>query len=189
MATTPSARSEAGAPGLRAETFCEAFHLTAASRAGEVALRTPEGATEITWGEYADRARNVAAGLASLGVGRGDTVALMLTNRPEFHVADCGAMHLGATTFSVYNTSSPEQVEYLLSDAANRVIVTERAFVDRVQAARGATAVEHVVLVDGEAGGADEMTLAELEVRGDPRFDFEAAWRAVQPEDVLTLIY
>jgi long-chain acyl-CoA synthetase len=186
MATTPSPRSQEDAPGLRAETLCEAFQLTAAVFADEVALRTPGGDTEISWREYAERAARVAAGLADLGIERGDTVALMLTNRPEFHVADCGGMHLGATTFSVYNTSSPEQIEYLLSDAANRVIVTEQAFLDRVLAAREGTAVEHVVVVDGDGG---DLTLAELESRGDPRFDFEAAWRAVEPGDVLTLIY
>jgi long-subunit acyl-CoA synthetase (AMP-forming) len=186
MATTPSPRSQEDAPGLRAETLCEAFQLTAADFADEVALRTPGGDTEISWREYAERAARVAAGLADLGIERGDTVALMLTNRPEFHVADCGGMHLGATTFSVYNTSSPEQIEYLLSDAANRVIVTEQAFLDRVLAAREGTAVEHVVVVDGDGG---DLTLAELESRGDPRFDFEAAWRAVEPGDVLTLIY
>jgi long-subunit acyl-CoA synthetase (AMP-forming) len=186
MATTPSPRSQEDAPGLRAETLCEAFQLTAADFADEVALRTPGGDTEISWREYAERAARVAAGLADLGIERGDTVALMLTNRPEFHVADCGGMHLGATTFSVYNTSSPEQIEYLLSDAANRVIVTEQAFLDRVLAAREGTAVEHVVVVDGDGG---DLTLADLESRGDPRFDFEAAWRAVKPGDVLTLIY
>jgi long-subunit acyl-CoA synthetase (AMP-forming) len=186
MATTPSPRSQEDAPGLRAETLCEAFQLTAADFSDEVALRTPGGDTEISWREYAERAARVAAGLADLGIERGDTVALMLTNRPEFHVADCGGMHLGATTFSVYNTSSPEQIEYLLSDAANRVIVTEQAFLDRVLAAREGTAVEHVVVVDGDGG---DLTLADLESRGDPRFDFEAAWRAVKPGDVLTLIY
>ena len=44
----------------------------------------------------------------------------MLTNRIEFHLLDSAAMHLGATPFSIYNTSSPEQIAYLLSDAGNR---------------------------------------------------------------------
>jgi long-subunit acyl-CoA synthetase (AMP-forming) len=58
----------------------------------------------ITWREYAERVRRVAAGLAALGVGRGDAVGIMLTNRPEFHIIDAAALHLGATPFSVYNT-------------------------------------------------------------------------------------
>ena len=72
--------------------------------------------------------QRIAAGLASLGVQRGDTVALMLVNRPEFNIADAGAMHLGATAFSVYNTCTAEQVEFLFGNAANRVVITERKF-------------------------------------------------------------
>src|SRR5688572_3704843 len=79
---------------LAAATLCEAFQITAAERPDDIALRTPGDAVSITWKELATRARNIAAGLAALGVRRGDTVALMLVNRPEFNVADAGAMHL-----------------------------------------------------------------------------------------------
>jgi long-subunit acyl-CoA synthetase (AMP-forming) len=98
-------------------------------------------------------------------------------------------MHLGATCFSVYNTSSPEQVEYVVGDAGNRVIVTEQAFLDTVLAARDKIDdLEHVVVIDGEAPEGT-ISMAELEAMGDTDFDFEAAWRAVEPEDVLCLIY
>jgi len=176
-------------PALDAKTLAEAFQRTAAENAEKVALRTKDDAFSATWGEYAERVRRVAAGLAALGVGRGDTVGLMLTNRPEFHFADAGAMHLGATAFSVYNTSTAEQIAYLLEDAANRVLFTERALLETVTEARaGENALEHVVVVDGEAGERT-LTLADLEARGEEGFDFEAAWRAVEPEDLLTLIY
>ena len=56
----------------------------------------------------------------------------MLVNRPEFHVFDTAAMHLGATSFSIYNTSSPEQIAYLFGDAAPRIVVTEVQFLDRI---------------------------------------------------------
>jgi long-chain acyl-CoA synthetase len=168
-----------------ARTLCASFQATALRAPGEIALRSADGATELTWAEYAGRVRALAAGLAALGVGRGDTVALMLTNRVEFYPCDSAALHLGATPFSIYNTSSPEQIAYLFSNAGNRVVITERAFLDRVRAAAGA--VEHLVCVDGADDGA--ITLDELSQRGDPEFDFEAAWRAVEPDDVLTLIY
>ncbi len=169
-----------------AETLCEAFQITAAERAGEVALRTRGDATSIAWGEYAARVREYAGGLAGLGVGRGDTLALMLVNRPEFNLLDGAAMHLGAVPFSLYNTSSPEQIEFLLADAANRVVVTELTFLDRVLAARGA--VEHVIVVDG-AGEEGTLTLDDLAAGAPAGFDFESAWRAVEPSDLLTLIY
>src|SRR4029450_11301182 len=114
--------------------------------------------------------------------------ALMLVNRPEFNVVDTGAMHLGATAFSIYNTSAPEQVEFLFGNAANRVVITERQFLPVVLAAKAnSPALEHVVLIDGDDEGT--ISLEQLERMGDPDFDFDAAWRAVEPDDVLTLIY
>jgi long-chain acyl-CoA synthetase len=174
MATT-EARSAGTSPrALQAATLCEAFQITVAERPEQVALRTAGGAVEITFAEYAARVERLAAGLTAVGVGRGDTVAMMLTNRPEFHLVDAAAFHLGATPFSVYNTSSPEQIAYLFSNARNRVVVCERQF------AAAMPDVEHLFVVE---------ELDELEAAGDPGFDFEAAWRAVTPDDVLTLIY
>jgi long-subunit acyl-CoA synthetase (AMP-forming) len=174
---------------LSAATMCEAFQITAAERPLGPALRLKDSDYEASFGEYAAAVRRRASGLAALGVGRADTVGFMLTNRPAFLLTDCAAMHLGATCFSVYNTSSPEQIEYVVADAANRVVVTEQAFLGRVLETRERVAtLEHVVVVDGEAP-AGTISLAELEALGDPAFDFEAAWRAVEPDDVLCLIY
>jgi len=164
---------------LGAATLCEAFQITAGARAENVALRTPGGSVEISFAQYAERVRRIAGGLAALGVRRGDTLALMMLNRPEFHLVDTAAMHLGATPFSIYNTSSPEQIAQLLENAASRVAVCESRFLDAVRAARP-PGLEHVVLVE---------ELAELEQQGRANFDFEEAWRGVRPDDVLTLIY
>jgi long-subunit acyl-CoA synthetase (AMP-forming) len=90
---------------LTASTMCEAFQITAAEHPEQVALRTIGGGTSITFAEYASRVRRLAAGLHALGVRGGDTVGLLLTNRPEFHLVDTAAMHLGARPFSIYNTS------------------------------------------------------------------------------------
>jgi long-chain acyl-CoA synthetase len=174
---------------LQAETMCEAFQITAEEQGDAPALRLKDSDYEASWRDYAEAVRKRAAGLAKLGVKRGDTVGFMLVNRPALHLTDAAAMHLGATCFSVYNTSSPEQVEYVVRDAGNKVIVTEQAFLETVLAAREAVeSVEHVVVIDGDA---PEGTIAigELEEMGEPDFDFEAAWRAVEPEDVLCLIY
>src|SRR6202035_4698860 len=131
-------------------TLCEAFQASAVRRGDAPALRTPGGEMEITWREYADRVRVLAAGLAAHGIGRGDTVASMLTNRPEAHLIDTAALHLGATPFSIYNTSSPEQIEYVLTDAGCRLVVTERQFVDRVLDVRAKLpALQYVFVVEG----------------------------------------
>jgi long-chain acyl-CoA synthetase len=166
-----------------------AFQFTAARVPDRPALRTLDGSTEITWGEYNDLVRKTAAGLASLGLKKGDTIAVMLVNRPEFHVTDAAAMHLGATPFSIYNTYTAEQIAFLVEDAAPTIAVTEQQFVDRLLDVKARdNRLEHVIVVDGDApeGG---MTLDELQQRGADDFDFDAAWQAVDAEDVLTLIY
>src|SRR4051794_24625707 len=174
---------------LDAKTACDAFQLTAEAHPDRVAIRTNDDEFSCTWTEYADRVREVAAGLASLGVGKDDTVALMMVNRPEFHFADAGTMHLGAVPFSIYNTYTPEQIQHLVNDAGSAVAITEQSFADRILAARDASdSLEHVIVVDGDPPeGA--MSLDELVSRGDYDFDFEGAWKAVEPEDLLTLIY
>jgi len=174
---------------LGAATMCEAFQLTAAEQGDNPALRLKDADYEASFAEYAETARKRAAGLAALGVGHGDTLGFMLVNRPAFFLTDCAAMHLGAACFSLYNTSSPEQIEYVVADAANRVIVTEQAFLDSVlQVRERVETLEQVVVIDGEAPEGT-ISIAELEEMGDPGFDFEAAWRAVKPDDVLCLIY
>jgi long-subunit acyl-CoA synthetase (AMP-forming) len=172
----------------RPRTFCEAFQDKAASHPDRVALRTVGGGVEITWGEYADKVRGVAAGLAALGTGRGDTVAMMMTNRPEAFIVDTAALHVGATPFSIYNTSSVEQIEYLLGHAESRVAVVEAAFVDRVLEVRGQLpCLEHVFVLDAEVEGT--RPYAELTGVGAADFDLDAAWRAVTPDDLAVLIY
>src|SRR5437899_2321584 len=97
--TAPADQRVLPAPG--AATMCEAFQLTASQRPEQVALRTLGGAVSITFADYMDRVRAIAGGLHALGVRRGDTVGFMLANRPEFHLLDTAAMHLGATPFSI----------------------------------------------------------------------------------------
>ncbi|SEM40694.1 AMP-dependent synthetase/ligase [Rhodococcus maanshanensis] len=169
------------------QTLCEAFQATAARYPDAVALRTPGDGVVITWRLYAKRVRRIAAGLAKLGVRHGDTVGIMLTNRPEFHLVDTAVLHAGATPFSVYNTLAAEQLNYLLTNAGNKVMVCEEQFLPVIEKARAGTAVEHIVCVDAAPAGA--TSLQDLEANGDPDFDFEASWRAVEPDDVLTIIY
>jgi long-chain acyl-CoA synthetase len=176
MELTTARRTERPA-GLDASTLAEAFQLTAAAHPDRVALRLRDDEFSISWGEYADKVRRVAAGLAGLGLERGQAMGIMLTNRPDFHWFDAAALHLGATPFSVYNTYTAEQIQHQVNDSEARIIVTEKAFEDRV---RGLEGVEHVIVVDG---GDD------VEQHAPEGFDFEATWRAVAPEDVLTLIY
>ncbi len=169
----------------RPATLCEAFQRTAAVDPDAVALRTPGGTQTLTWREYADQVRTVAAGLAALGVRRGDTVSLMMANRVEFYPLEVGAQHVGAVSFSVYNTLAAEQLVYLFDNADTKVVICEAQYVDRIRAS-GAD-IKHIVCLDGSPEGT--LSVDELVGAGADDFDFESAWRAVQADDVATLIY
>jgi long-subunit acyl-CoA synthetase (AMP-forming) len=173
---------------LRADTIAEAFRATAADRADQVAIRTRGDAVAWTWAELRERVDALAGGLARLGVGHGDTVALMLGNRPEFHLADLAVMFAGGTPFSIYQTYAPNQIAFVVSDAGARVLITEQQHLAAVLEAREELPdLEHVIVVDGEA---PEGCLRLDEVEGtNPDFDVDAAMARLRPDSVLTLIY
>src|SRR5512140_2772092 len=174
---------------LGAVTLCGAFQITAAEFAERPALRMHGSDREWTWRQYAEAVRMLAAGLAGLGVRHGDPVATLLVNRPEFHIFDTAAMHLGAPGWSLYNTSALEQMVYALEVTGSRILVTEQAYARRACELRARVpALTHVVVVDGPPSSAT-LSMADVEAAGAKNFDFEAAWRAVQPFDVLTLIF
>lgn len=167
-------------------TLCAAFQATAALDPDAIALRTPGGTRTLTWREYASQVRAVATGLAALGVGRGDTVALMMGNRVDFYPVDVGALHLGATSFSVYNTLPADEIRHVLGNARAKVVVCEAQYVGRVR--DSGAPVERIVVVDSPVEGT--LGLTELTALPAPEgFDFDATWRAVGPGDVATLIY
>jgi long-chain acyl-CoA synthetase len=152
---------------LHAATLAEAFRTTVEAHPDRVAVRTKDDEVSLTWSALAARVDALAGGLAQLGVERGDTVALMLSNRPEFHIADLAVMTLGATPFSIYQTFTREQVEYVVGDAGAKVALIEAAFADRFPS------LEHVLVLE-DGWPADE--------------GFEPQ-DVVEPDDLITLIY
>ena len=165
--------------------MCEAFQRAAAVHPDAVALRTPGDTHTLTWREYAADVRRVAAGLHGIGVRRGDTAALMMANRIEFYPLEVGAQHLGATSFSVYNTLPADQLTYVFGNAGTKVVICEQQYVDRIRAS-GAQ-LEHIICIDGAPDGT--LSLDDLYAAAEDDFDFDATWRSVQPDDVITLIY
>jgi long-chain acyl-CoA synthetase len=180
---TPVARA-----ALNASTLAEAFRITAGERENEVAIRTKGDAFTITWGGLRDRVDALAGGLAKLGVERGDAVALMFSNRPEFHICDLAAMMLGATPFSIYNTYAPDQIAYVISDAGAKIIICEQQYLPQILAARESLpGLEHLIVLEGDLpDGAKALS----EVEGsNPSFDVEASVAQLRGDDLLTLIY
>jgi long-chain acyl-CoA synthetase len=171
-----------------APTVTEALRRTAANHPDVVAVRTVDDAVSLTWSELLARIDALAGGLAKLGVARGDTVAIMLGNRPEFHIVDHAVAMLGATPFSIYQTYPAEEIEFLVTDAASKIAIVEQAFLPVMLEARAALpGLEHVIVIDGDA---PDGTLALAEVEGsNPEFDVAGAAGEVEADDVLTLIY
>jgi long-subunit acyl-CoA synthetase (AMP-forming) len=171
-----------------APTVSEALRRTAANHPDIVAVRTADDGVSLTWSELLKRVDDVAGGLAKLGVARGDTVAIMLGNRPEFHIVDLAAATLGATPFSIYLTYPAEDIKYLIEDAASTVAIVEQAYVEPLLAARkDLPHLAHVIVVDGTA---PEGTIALADVEGsDPAFDPTAVSGEITPDDLVTLIY
>jgi long-chain acyl-CoA synthetase len=184
---TSTTMAQESGRAVDAPTLTEALRRTGANHPDVTAVRSADDSVSLTWSELVERVDALAGGLARLGVKRGDTVALMLSNRPEFHVADLAAVTLGSTPFSIYTTYPAEEIEYLINDADTRVAIIEQAFTEVFSKAReNLPQLEHVIVVDGEA---PEGTLALDDVEGsDPDFD-PASLPGVEPDDVLTLIY
>jgi long-subunit acyl-CoA synthetase (AMP-forming) len=185
---TTAQRYASGGPGkgLAAQSLIKAFYASVDRLGDDIAIRTADDEVTLSWNELRDRVHRIAGGLAGLGVGKGDTIALMLNNRPDFIPCDLAAVALGGIPFSIYATSSPEQIQYVVSDAASRVAIVESEFLEHFQQARKELPeLEHLIVIDGKGG---DHTLQEVE-RMDPNFDPADSVESLEPDDMLTLIY
>lgn len=181
-------RRETGGPLDGLSSLAEAFRRTAAEHPEREAVRRLGDDAVLTWRELRERVDALAGGLAKLGVGHGDPVALLLSNRPEFHLVDLAAMTLGAVPFSLYPTLSPEQIEYVVRDSGARVAVVEPALAGSfLKARQKLPQLETVIDADG-GGGEGLLKLDDVE-GSNPGFDVASAWRRIGRDDLLTLIY
>ncbi|MGA7397384.1 MAG: AMP-dependent synthetase/ligase [Solirubrobacterales bacterium] len=188
METTQSLTEADGGPGYEpaSKNLYEAFLKTVDRLGDDRAIVSEDEGVELTWSELATRVRAVAGGLRKLGVKPGDTVSMLLNNRSEFIPTDLAAVSIGAIPFSIYQTSSPEQIEYVLSDSEARVVIVEPAFLENLlKAKEKLPKLEHVVVLGADGGTSTYDELLEL----DPEFDPAPLADAVGLEDPLTLIY
>jgi long-chain acyl-CoA synthetase len=167
-------------------TVLDAFLRTVARQPDHSAVRELQG-QQMTWAEYAERASRFAGGLAALGVGAGDRVVLMMRNRLEFHVADIAVVALGATPISIYNSSSAEQIAYLVNHCkATVAVVDDGDFVDRVLVAAGDCPLLRSVVVRGDA---PQGTIEWAQVAAGEPVDLAAAAASIDPTSLATVIY
>ena len=181
-------------------TLCDLLAEHAAGHGDAPALSWRGGGAwqTLSWRQYRERVAEVAMGLAGLGVGRGDFVAIMATNRPEHVLADQGAVHAGATPTSFYFTLAAEQIRYVAGHCEAKVAVLEdRDMLKRWQELHDELpALRHLVLLDGvEEGdgpgviGWDELVRRGREALAADRAGFEELRGRVGPDDNAALLY
>lgn len=150
----------------------------------------------ISYKELFDRVRATSLGLRAVGIKRGDRIALLSENRPEWAIVDYAALALGATDVPIYPTLPAKQVQYILRDSgAVAVVVSSAPQLAKVLLVRGALpALQHIIVFEPDARGAGVTQLAEIEALGRARAAAEGAeWEAeaarAEPDDLATLIY
>lgn len=165
--------------------------------------KNANGAYEFaTYAQIAERVRLVAGGLLAQGVLRGDRVALLSENRPEWAIADLACQMLGAIVVPMFSTLPPPQVQYILQDSGAKIVfVSDQKQKQKIDAiASDVPDVVAVVAMEEQAvsplPGSDARVFAfrELEKRGEIHLaqhpdDYETAWPATQATDVATIIY
>lgn len=144
-----------------------------------------------------ERVRRIALGLGSLGVKRGDRVAILSENRPEWALADWACLTAGFADVPIYGTLPSEQIPYLLQDSgAVAVFVSTVAQAEKVASIRASVpGVRHVIAFDAAARASADRSLADVEALGaeadspERAADYERVALAVSPDDLATIIY
>lgn len=191
------ATSEVRGAEKKPSNLVELVYRKAGSRGAKVALgaKFRDEWRTISYAELYERIRNVAAGLASLGVERGSRVGLMSRNRPEWPISDLAIQSLGAINVPIYPTLEASQVTHIVEDSGSHVVIVEnREMLPKVQEARESVpGLQHVIVVESgaEEGGEDVLGFESVEEAGsrDSLPEWEEGWRSLGREDVATIIY
>jgi long-chain acyl-CoA synthetase len=133
----------------------------------------------------------VARMLESWGIGKGDRVAILSENRPEWTITDFAALSLGAVTVPIYSTQTADQTAFVLRDAGVRVIaVSTKSQLEKVLSVQRNTPVERIIVMDA-VETAHALHMQELTRQGpsEPDTNFDARSQSITPDDLATIIY
>jgi long-chain acyl-CoA synthetase len=150
----------------------------------------------ISWQEAARQVTHLARGLRALGIERGDRVALVAENRPEWMIADLAIIAAGAITVPAYTTHTVEDHRHILANSgAKAVIVSTAALAHRVMpAADQVSTIASIITLEppssGQLSHAEIYRWEEVMAKGEGRPDDVAAWvGAIARDDIACLIY
>lgn len=156
-------------------TLVDLFRVAVAERGDECAASGPE--SSFTWNEYASRVDRLASDLRLWGLNRGDRVAIMTDNSPEFHIVDMAVLVVGGVPFSMHSDDAEAKLAANLRTAKPSMLFAERRFADAATRLAADTGINRVVTVDAGIG------------TGDAADSREVLPVAPNPEDIATLIF
>ena len=173
------------------ETLSEVFYGMADRNLPQVMLyRIHDTWAAISSAELYQKVVGVSQALQAWGIGRGDHVAILSENRPEWAIADFASLLMGAITVPIYPTLTGDQIVYMLRDSDARVaFVSSEAQLQKVLLIKPQTKLDHIVVMDTEAAAGEHMApmMRNGPKERDPAFD--AAAQRIKADDVATLIY
>ena len=182
------------APGTLNQLFFEA--VSKYNRPDALQVKAGGTYRPISHTEVADRVRHAARGLSSLGVRRGDRVAILSENRPEWAVADFACLSIGLTDVPIYPTLPADQIAYMLKDSgAVAIFVSNKTQAEKIREIRSQLSALKTVIGFDDIPGLTNMSIAELENRGVQGENKESinTYRedalTVKPDDLATIIY
>ncbi|MGD9975230.1 MAG: long-chain fatty acid--CoA ligase [Desulfatirhabdiaceae bacterium] len=152
-----------------------------------------------TWSEYYEQAKQVGMAFLSLGIQRGDRIALLSENRLEWLYTDMGTLGIGACLVPVYTTLPASEVAYIVSDSGSRILVVEdQVQLDKaLQVIPSVDCLQHIVVMDKTAGNTVHPAVVSFDSlletgkeadRKDPGA-FEAVAQSIDPDELATIVY
>ena len=150
---------------------------------------------DISWSEMNRKIHQLGWYLLSLGIKKGDRVAIFSPNRPEWWIADQAILSVGAVNVPIYATNSAEEARYIIENSDSRACITgTKEHCDKILAVRKKLPkLSKIISIDAiKTKDAKVITLAEAIKKGDAykkKGDFEKRIKSVKPHDIATLIY
>lgn len=148
---------------------------------------------EISWSKALEYVSNLSHGLRSMGVGKGDTVAIFSSTRFEWTIIDMAILSAGAVTVPIYNTLSPDQILYILKHSSAKIVfVEEMRLLKKVREIEGELdSAPRVVLIEGGDETGKALTLSEMMggMSGAGGEEYKELIKDIGPDDVATCVY
>jgi len=181
-------------PGTLNQLFFDA--VTKFNRPDALQVKTGGAYKPISHKEVAERVRHAARGLSYLGVRRGDRVAILSENRPEWAIADFACLTAGMTDVPIYPTLPSDQIGYILKDSgASAIFVSNKEQAEKIRQIRSTLPALKSVIGFDDIPGLTNLSIAELEKHGtqgenkDTIRTYQEDALTTKPDDLATLIY